>query len=301
VLVPKAYLNSCFYIYPSKDQADRGAQAGGTGFFVAVPIPTENTLAWQLYAVTAGHVVKEMKAGDDPTIRVNLVGGKRESLPTNRDRWKISRNCDAAAIPIDLEYETFKYWFIHIEEFVNAENSQRIGVGDDTFMVGRFKTQEGEHENTPTARFGNIAMMPGEQPNFLVEHRSLPGFSGSPTFVWINPWLPRLPKARIEGFKSYSPQVYGPWLLGVDSCHIQDFSRLLNSDNAVDFADPPRWIKSNTGMAEIVPAWEIAELLNCDEFRQEREQDAKRIDSENKVNYRGLEATTEEPSPKKDL
>jgi hypothetical protein len=52
------------------------------------------------------------------------------------------------------------------------------------------KFHEGRQKNSPTARFGNIAQMPNEpviikrfeQECFLVEARSIGGYSGSPVF-----------------------------------------------------------------------------------------------------------------------
>jgi hypothetical protein len=59
-----------------------------------------------------------------------------------------------------------------------------IGVGDEVFMIGRFISHQGLNRSQPLARFGNIAMMPGERVRdgrgfdveaFLVEMRSLSG------------------------------------------------------------------------------------------------------------------------------
>jgi hypothetical protein len=70
----------------------------------------------------------------------------------------------------------------------------KIGPRDDCFMVGRFINHDGKQQNAPSARFGNIAQMPGdkirfpdgsEQESFLVEARSISGYSGSPVFVEI--------------------------------------------------------------------------------------------------------------------
>src|SRR5207237_1083251 len=75
---------------------------------------------------------------------------------------------------------------------------QKVGVGDDIYMIGRFVNHEGRAKNTPSARFGNISMMPGEaieighgstpQESFAVELRSMCGYSGSPVFVEMSGW-----------------------------------------------------------------------------------------------------------------
>jgi hypothetical protein len=281
MLVPQAFLNCCLYIYPSKADAERGTLIGGTGFLVTVPIPSETTLAWQLYVVTAKHVISKLES---PVLRINLMAGGFESVETNNERWSKCKDADLAVLSLGLEYEKYRYWFIHIEEFVDSPNTQGVGIGDDTFMVGRFVSQDGEQQNTPTARFGNISMMPNaEQPNFLVEHRSLPGFSGSPVFVWINPGLLRLPYAKVELNPHYDPMKYGPWLLGIDSCHLQNYNALLNSNDDKDIAIPLRWVKANTGMAEIVPAWKLADVLHSEAFTIQRERYGRDIDSRKSI------------------
>jgi hypothetical protein len=77
-----------------------------------------------------------------------------------------------------------------------------VGPGDEVFMVGRFVSREGKEKNTPAVRFGSLAMVPRESfgeeqvssgEHFLVNCRSIFGYSGSPVFVFIDPTLPRPP------------------------------------------------------------------------------------------------------------
>ena len=63
------------------------------------------------------------------------------------------------------------------------------------FVVGQLVNSQGKVRNIPSTRFGNIAQMPYEpieqdrvfgkfqQESFLVEARSIIGFSGSPIFL----------------------------------------------------------------------------------------------------------------------
>ncbi len=78
----------------------------------------------------------------------------------------------------------------------NPLNELNAGVGDEVVMIGRFVAHDGRVRNAALARFGNIAMMPGEPVTdgrgmkveaFLVEMRSLSGFSGSPAFIYMGP------------------------------------------------------------------------------------------------------------------
>src|SRR6266852_9284872 len=64
------------------------------------------------------------------------------------------------------------------------------------FFYGRFISHDGKQRNRPVMRFGNISMLPDQdapvgvgdhdQLAFLVECRSLGGFSGSSAFVKLS-------------------------------------------------------------------------------------------------------------------
>jgi hypothetical protein len=79
--------------------------------------------------------------------------------------------------------------------------SLNVGPGDEVYFMGRFIAHDGKQRNTPIVRFGSIAMMPREpvhqtqrafdQESFLIEARSLSGFSGSPVMLYIPPFSHR--------------------------------------------------------------------------------------------------------------
>jgi hypothetical protein len=256
---------------------------GGSGFLVQVTLPQNHEFC-QLYVVTASHVVNAMP---NPVLRFNLVAGGFESLSTNRNRWMFGAESDIAVLPIDVQEIGLKYWAVDVEDFVRKDG-MGLGNGDEAFMIGRFVALEGTQQNTPTVRFGNISMLPLERDVFLVEHRSLPGYSGSPVFAWINPTLPRSP----VGFPFPSgmrKDVYGPWLLGIDSCHIHSYEPVLNSKDVKDVAEPKRWVKSHTGMAEVVPAWNLAELLNSQALVERRRQADEEIARAKGNSYRSMD------------
>ena len=101
--------------------------------------------------------------------------------------------------------------------------------------------------------------------------------------VWL--WALRycLPYAKVKLNPHYEPMKDGPWLLGVDSCHLQNYNPLLNSQDDKDIAKPLRWVKANTGMAEIVPAWKLADVLHSEEFTIQREKYGRDIDSRKSI------------------
>jgi len=134
-------------------------------------------------------------------------------------------------------------------------------------MVGRFVSHEGTERNAPVVRFGTIAMMPGEpirqergfdQESYLVECRSLPGFSGSPVFVYMPSGFAKWSTERKEksgqtprssrGTLSHDVDIQ---LLGLDWGHIRDH-----------IVEGPFVYAVNTGMCGVVPAWKIADVLN---------------------------------------
>jgi hypothetical protein len=141
-------------------------------------------------------------------------------------------------------------------------------------MVGRFVNHEGRQRNTPTARFGNISMMPwepvrnplrGAQESFLVETRSLGGYSGSPVFLHILPYTARAGK---EGY--YMPeQGAGPWLLGVDWGHLP-ITEEVKAKNSNTELDEDLIVESNSGQMGVVPAWKLRELLYKEEVAEMR-------------------------------
>jgi hypothetical protein len=81
-----------------------------------------------------------------------------------------------------------------------------IGLGDETFTIGLFRSHYGAQRNIPIVRIGNIAAMPEEPIEtpghgsgfvdaYLVEMRSIAGLSGSPVFVDRPQLLPNAPAA----------------------------------------------------------------------------------------------------------
>jgi hypothetical protein len=147
-------------------------------------------------------------------------------------------------------------------------------------MIGRFIGQDGKQRNLPTARFGKIARMNGEpipdkfginQDSLMVEMRSISGYSGSPVFVLINPLMPRPPLFHIPtGTRQvYYQHKHGPWLLGIDWSHIPNFKPVLEKD-AKTRVTPTELVEVNSGMAGVIPAWRIKEILELPELVMDR-------------------------------
>ncbi len=273
-------LDCIFYVYPDVASAEAGKRAGGTGFFAGVPLEMNSHMN-MIYAVTNRHCI----ANSDPRVilRVNKKTGEKDFLPTEKSDWRYHPDgLDVASTPIRLP-AGIQYNFVStVIFFITPEIIKRraIGPGDDVFMVGRFIGHDGKQGNLPTARFGSIARMNLEpledkngtpQDSFLVEMRSIPGYSGSPVFVYINLLAPRPPDFGALQLETYNHPMHGPWLLGIDWSHLSDFHRVLEADR-ITKTSPAQWIEMNTGMAGVIPAWRIKELLDLEEFKMQRKQ-----------------------------
>jgi hypothetical protein len=285
------FLNCIFYVYSSPQDAERGERSGGSGFLAHVELE-QNRERCIIYAVSNSHVIK--KSGEKPAITINRRDGKREIFETNTGDWKFLPNHDIAAVPIALNRDTHSIRHIGVGNFMTPEliTKQEVGPGDETFMIGRFINHEGKEKNLPAARFGYVSMMPYEpiedeygvlQESFLIECRSMPGYSGSPVFLNIDFNKPRPSEARET--KIILGRATEQRLLGIDWAHINSYDNVFERDPKTrtlvktDFV-----VRSNTSMAAVVPAWRIRELLDVEEFKEMRTQvDAKLTDHKAKL------------------
>ena len=175
-------------------------------------------------------------------------------------------------------------------------------------MVGRFIGHDGRQKNAPAVRFGNIAMMPHEaitsphgieQESFLVEVRSLPGYSGSAVFLYSPCAMNDMSVCRFgmdkassqpefgvvnttpedeKRFKralsvAFSPK--GPYLLGIDWCHLHNRHSVRDREGVAIGT-----VQENTGMAGVIPAWKIKEVLDLEELAMARKRDEKTMEEQ---------------------
>ena len=289
--IPEAYLNCCVYIYKTRADAEAGSLSGGSGFFVGVQLE-QNHECTQLYVVTAKHVLKDITR---PVLRVNLLEGGLDYLETDREDWKAHPEGDDLRVyPIELDPRKYSVQCAFVSDFVDYRRNSLLLPGDEVFMVGRFFSHEGKQQNAPSVRFGNISMLAIEtmktyedhdQQTFLVEQRSLPGYSGSPVFVFLDPSQPRPPLwiAASNRIGKVNLETTGPWLLGVDWVHIHNYEEVLENTAPKKIAVPLRWVKSHTGMAGVIPAWRLLDLLNSEEFIMQRKKEDQRISKQKTI------------------
>lgn len=272
--IPDEVLHCVIYLYPSIADAENGRALGGSGFLTSVP--NEQTLGLSFhYFVTNRHIIDQ----GSTVVRINRRGGGFECIDATERDWTISPYGDdlaVCAITFGDAISRFEIRAIPRNMFVTEDiiKQHEIGPGDDTWMAGRFVSHEGRGRNLPSVRFGNIAQMPWEpirhhwgnketeQESFLVEARSIPGYSGSPVFVHI-PALSNRPSSP-----NLIAHEIGTWLLGIDWAHMNDFMAAVDDrGNQLGFK-----VRSNSGMMAVVPAWKLARLLDSTSVKGKRDE-----------------------------
>jgi hypothetical protein len=291
--IDQRFLDCSIYLYDSRQSAEAAEKFGGSGCLVRVlSPPVQNRWTTEaservsffpghIYAVTNNHLVRK----GFTVIRVNTIDGNYDVLELDRSAWISHPDGDDLAVAsITLPQGKHHYFPVDLEVFVKETNlyesayDLRIGAGDDIFMVGRFVSHAGTQKNTPSLRFGSIAMLPFEkvrlsedadsymQEAFLVETRSISGFSGSPVFLY-RPMMADYETA--EG--RYEDRMVDPvgqsYLLGIDCGHVPKYEKVLDEDG---LHYQGLKVEANTGIAIVIPAWRLAELLNIERFVRER-------------------------------
>jgi hypothetical protein len=257
------FLECVVYIYPSEEAARDGKGAGGSGFLVNFPRPGQdaNQDANRIFVVTNRHVIEGVKT---PVVRVNRADQSFDPIPTNPHRWRVHpEGDDIAAIEFHQLNSDHSFRWVDFRTALPDHTIQdfNIGIGDTVAMLGRLMGHDGKVRNSPIARFGTIAMMPGDkirnsfgvdQETYLVECHSIPGFSGSPVFLFLN--------ATTRSIGGHPLMGIGPWLLGIDWYHANSIEE-VRDQNGIPLKDG--WfVKANTGVAGVIPSTRIQTLLD---------------------------------------
>jgi hypothetical protein len=249
--VPDEYLDCVVYLYPSIPDANAGKKLGGSGFIVRVD---EAGMDFY-YVVTNRHVVE---AGST-TVRFNTPSETHIALECDEREWILDTHADLAVYLLpDPDPRSLRIRPIEVSHFITEEQLKRldIGIGSEVFFAGRFINVEGRAKNRPSLRFGTIAQAGTEiidnQESLVVEARSIPGFSGSPVFVYIPTNSPL--SVASSGLRT---QGVGPFLLGVDWAHINDYGDAIDDRGN----ELPYKIRMNSGMMAVVPVQKLLDLL----------------------------------------
>ncbi len=253
-----------------KDQV--GIRFRGTAFFVGVPSESVPGLDY-VYLVTARHVARRLE-GKNFLVRINTTDGRSAVLMGEGTRWwyhPTDESVDVALItfapPSEFEYRRIQTGMFLSDEMIRKKS---VGAGDEVFITGLFAQLSGAARNLPVVRMGNIAMMPdeavttsmGDVEAYLIEARSIGGLSGSPAFVR---------ETTSSGVGSF-------YLLGLMHGH-------WDIPNRANFRGLYSAGAINTGIAIVVPAKKILEVLNQPELFLARRTEDEKIRKETTQNH----------------
>ena len=275
-----------FLCVESVENGETHWRPAGTAFLVVVPLSDEVGIG---YVVTAQHVVNATRPYDGLYLRVNHKDGGHRQFRIDPDDWVLHPKADVAVSRATLSDE-FDVEYLHLDKLATDEYvvEQRIGEGDEVFFSVLFGKHTGSEQIQPVVRFGNISLMPREpvpikldpasEPidcdAYLVEARSWGGHSGSPAFIYYLP-------TREEGFLTLT--TYGESgirLLGLIHGHFP-----MEADVQVigDAILGQATVDVNAGIAVVVPAQKIIDLLmETEELVNDREA-AKKTKEQNRA------------------
>ncbi|HEV2619837.1 MAG TPA: hypothetical protein VGU23_07850, partial [Acidobacteriaceae bacterium] len=277
------------------DATGRPGPADGTGFLVSIPTPSNPNSFW-LYLVTAKHVVLtdsnnfSSPLRDRIWIRINKKGGgfgmyniplvgagqvQSQTVYLNPDP-----GIDIAVVPIQpSDPDSFDLKVLPEEMLASGDDIQKlhIGVGTDMFFTGMFTPFLGEQKSYPIVRFGKLAMLPDEKITFagvptegyLMEAFSFGGNSGSPVFFY--PSADNTPGSMMLGPVPIKIAGVMKGFFG----DIEPIGLLQPSTALPNQAIPVS--KENSGIALVVPAKFIKEILDSPALDAIRQRDVQNL------------------------
>lgn len=257
-------------------QPDRIALvAVGTLFYVGIKIDAEH---WVVYGITARHVVDASRPHGDLFIRLVDSNGGTVPMRIPIDLWWDHPTTDVAAIRISFNLAEYGLQFLPTDLFATQEwlSEHNVGIGDRLVLSGMFSEYVGGVRDEPILRFGRISLIPteklrippqGPMPGMeieaiLAEAASWGGQSGSPAFVYFS-----LDRGLFVGDR-VEMRLPNPRLLGLVHGHYNIVQRVFEKDEEYQNLRVPL----NAGIAIIVPAMKILELLNSRPVIEDREE-----------------------------
>jgi len=312
--IPASVINDVFYLYANVEDAKSSRNPGGTGFIAEYTGVHGRYLGptKYYYGVTNWHVAC---ADGFSVIRLNTKDGATDIIEFGPEEWQfLPDKHDVAAIPLTLDADLHDISTIGTHFFLEEPDERfepTVGVGEDVFMIGLFVDHAGFTTNVPSARFGNVSMLPSKkalikQPNdywgesYVIDMHSRTGFSGSPVFAFRTFGSDltqgafgthfdelRLDFANIGFMPEYydapsraSGSIRAPTLfrfLGIhwgqfpEKWELKEKSRLKESRRK-DLIVDGGYVEGMSGMTCVIPAWHIMEVLDMPVLKGPREE-----------------------------
>lgn len=265
-------LQCCVFIFPTLEAAKNGIKAGGSGFAISMTCGCPKK-GFYSYIISNKHVVRSVfHQSKMAVIRINGRDGEVAFFETKELDWVFHDDEDLAACLFREDHEKLDLAFLSYETIVKPgilEVEYLLGL--DVFLIGRFQGLDESVKNYPVVRFGRLAsneLIPidvGEgrsQPSFLIEMRTISGFSGSPVIIEMHVTDK---KGNVKPRKEYM-------LLGVHKGHIRHKAEVLKPTSQGNTGTPDGlFAYVNSGMACAVPAWKVLELLDHNKFKRPRD------------------------------
>jgi hypothetical protein len=256
-------------------------QIAGTCFFVYYDDSRLGKERGFIYLVTNRHMaVPGIERGLNYPIRqlalrLNLLSpeGGRESSEGNIPlegavHWYFpaDEGVDLAVLPIAPDEKKYDYLPINLSMFATKDKieSENIDAGDSILFAGYFYQFGGEKKIQPIVREGVLAMMPDEEIKttlhkpgrlYLADVHAFHGNSGSPVLVNAG---------GLRNGGSLSPPNY--LLLGIISGYYPEGE--IFSVPATTLTGE---VRDNSGIATVVPAFELKTLLDSAPLRTARD------------------------------
>jgi hypothetical protein len=301
--LPDEVTRGAFYVCWS-DGAD--LHIAGTAFLVAVMqrasdeesqgVIPNNDMDMGMYIVTAAHVIegiKNRRKKRDVWIRANSIEGDRLQIRIPIKEWVFHPSdltVDVAVSP--WEYDTHRPTLDHtaiVSRALSSEEEYTLGIreGTDVYITGVFAQHSGRKRVIPIIRVGNIALMPdanelietkrGLMEGYLIECRSIGGLSGSPAFACIDRIVPPItptPPGYIPE-EQYRAEIRAQYYwIGLVQGHwkIDESDLSIVTDRNDDIKEP-----LNTGIAVVVPARMITQVINQPHLKERRMEKLKQM------------------------
>lgn len=243
----------------------------GTAFFVGVGVGRDRVIK---YIITARHVIENSRPRGPLYLRCVNNDGATKIFELPQEFWWSHPTADVAAARIAFPLEDYGISFLPLDYLASREYMQQndIGIGDHLVISGLFAQYIGSTRDEPLLRFGRIALIPSEKIRvpaqggspemqmdaILAEAAAWGGQSGSPAFVYCS-----IDRQLFAGNR-LQLQLPRPALLGLIHGHYT-ISQPISGEEEYR-------VPLNAGIAILVPAEKIIELLNLPEVVEDLEQ-----------------------------
>jgi hypothetical protein len=277
VRLKEGFIKSVTFLYVDIEDEETHQirrMAGGTAFLVSVPFPTLGSF---IYLVTTRHNVNKSRKSRDLFVRIRKTDHSFEDISVPQDEWTQHTTTDVAAVPIDLpanhDHKTISLENLATWDFLDQWD---VGPGDEFFYAGLFEGFGSEEQMLPIARFGTVSLVVRNPevvveieensrhqiPAILAETRSFGGVSGSPVFLYFS--VERYP-GEVVVYGKEQPRAA---LLGLVQGHFQENRAVKFTGDIFGTGEVP----INFGIAIIVPAQAIVDVLMYEELKEQREE-----------------------------